>query len=114
MGRSTIRCYLCLLLLFSLLSVKAARSPKVPLSKLYNLSPGTSPHFPQGQAERLIKSLGLLPGAAEESYVPLNGPGLHERKVHLKVGDGSTPGTGTHDAQHFAGYFNLKRNRAAK
>lgn len=106
---------LCLCLLFSLmLSVEAARLPKVPLSKLYNLSPGTSPHFPQGQAERLIKSLGLLPGAADESYGAVNGPGLHERKVHLKVGDGSAPAARAHDAEHYAGYFNSKRNRAAK
>lgn len=115
MGRSTIIRSLCLLLLLSIpISVEAARLPRVPLSKMYNLSPGTSPHFPQGQAERLIRSLGLLPGAAEETYGSVNGPGLHEKKVYLKVGDGSVPAVGTHDAEHYAGYFNLKRNRAAK
>lgn len=115
MGRSTHIRSICLLLIYShVISVEAARLPKVPLSKLYNLTPGTSPHFPQGQAERLIRSLGLLPGAAEESYGSVNGPGLHEKRVHLKVGDGSAPAAGTHDAEHYAGYFNLKRIRAAK
>lgn len=94
--------------------MEASHSPKVPLSKLYNLSPGTSPRFPQGQAERLIKSLGLLPGAAEESYGPVNGPGLHERKLNLGIGEDAAPAAGPQDAGHYVGYFNLKRNHSAK
>jgi serine carboxypeptidase-like clade 4 len=108
MGRSTIVCCLCSILFFSLLfSVEAAKS------RLYNVSPGRSPRFPQGQAEHLIKSLGLLPGAAEESHGPVKGPGLQERKLVLDIGDDSAPAAGPRDAGHYAGYFNLNRNYSA-
>lgn len=107
---------LCTLLLLSvLLCVNSIRSPKVPLSKVYDLSPGTKPHFPQGQAERLIKSLGLLPGAAEEEGLgPANGPGLFERRIHLDIEGDSGATVGTDELGQHAGYFKLKRTHDAK
>lgn len=109
MGRSTFLCCLCSLLFFSLLfSVEAAKS------RLYNTSPGRSHRFPQGQAEHLIKNLGLLPGAAEESRGPVKGPGLQERKLVLDIGDDSAPAENLRDAGHYAGYFSLNRNYSAR
>lgn len=106
---------LCMLLLLSvLLCVNGMRPPKVPLSKVYDLSPGTSPHFPQGQAERLIKSLGLLPGAAEEGLGPANGPGLFERRIHLDIEGDSGVTVRTDELGQHAGYFKLKRTHDAK
>lgn len=114
-GRIVLRSKLCTLLLLSvLLCVNGIRSPKVPLSKVYDLSPGTSPHFPQGQAERLIKSLGLLPGAAEEGLGPANGPGLFERRIRLDIEGDSGATVGTDELGQYAGYFKLKRTHDAK
>ncbi|KAG0565772.1 hypothetical protein M758_7G013600 [Ceratodon purpureus] len=73
----------------------------------------TSARFPQGQAERLIKALNLVPGvldgANDDGF--LNGPRLQERKINLDVkGDA---GISTEELGQYAGYFKLARTHAA-
>lgn len=114
MGQSSTFNVFSLLLLSSLFISATSSRPRAPLSKVYDLSPGTSPRFPQGQAECLIKSLGLLPGAAEESAGPVLGPGVHERRIHLKVEGESGASVSPQDLGQYAGYYKLKRTHAAK
>ena len=82
-------------------------------ARVFQESP-TSAHFPQGQAERLIKALNLVPGASDggEDGDFLNGPRLQERKINLDVeGDA---GISTEELGQYAGYFKLARTHAAK
>jgi hypothetical protein len=73
----------------------------------------TGARFPQGQAERMIKALNLLPGASDGSGDDvLDGPGLQERRIKLDVrGDA---GISTEELGQYAGYFKLARTHAAK
>lgn len=74
----------------------------------------TSARFPQGQAERLIKALNLVPGASDGGVDGdlLNGARLQERKINLDVkGDA---GISTEELGQYAGYFKLARTHAAK
>jgi len=71
----------------------------------------TSQRFPQGQAERLIRALNLLPGVSEESGALVDGPRLQERRIRLDVeGDA---GISDEELGQYAGYFKLDRTHAA-
>ena len=72
----------------------------------------TSQRFPQGQAERLIRALNLLPGVSEEAGALVDGPRLQERRIRLDVeGDA---GISDEELGQYAGYFKLDRTHAAK
>ena len=96
-------------LLFVSLSLTALA---VRTHKDFHLTSATNPRFPQGQAERLIKALNLLPGAVEEAESSVIGPRLQEKRIHLDVeGDA---GISTEELGQYAGYFKLERTHAAK
>lgn len=90
------------------------------LSLICNVSAGrvnpedvTSARFPQGQAERVIKALNLIPGASDGSGDDmLGGPRLQERSIKLDVGGDA--GVSTEELGQYAGYFKLARTHAAK
>jgi serine carboxypeptidase-like clade 4 len=70
--------------------------------------------FPQGQAERLIKALNLLPGLSEgglNAAASLDGPRLHEREIKLDVQGDS--GISPEKLGQYAGYFKLARTHDA-
>lgn len=77
----------------------------------------SSARFPQGQAERMIKALNLIPGAMsdESSGDQLLDQGasrLQERRIKLDIG--GDPGITTEDLGQYAGYFKLARTHAAQ
>lgn len=79
-----------------------------------SFSPHFSSRFPQGQAERFIKALNLVPRASEVSLVDLDVPKLVESPLHLQVhGDSESPISSEDLGQH-AGYFPLKGTHAAR
>lgn len=97
------------LLLFLSLFLTASA---VRTQKDFHLTSATNPRFPQGQAERLIKALNLLPGAAEDAESSVSGPRLQEKRIRLDVeGDA---GISTEELGQYAGYFKLERTHAAK
>lgn len=80
--------------------------------RIHSDSP-TSSRFPQGQAERLIKALNLVPGASDGPGVDemLGGARLQERRINLNIeGDA---GISTEELGQYAGYFKLARTHAA-
>jgi len=74
----------------------------------------SSARFPQGQAERMIKALNLIPGASDESSGgdSLDGPRLQERRIKLDIGGDA--GITTEELGQYAGYFKLARSHAAQ
>lgn len=86
------------------------------VSDAARVDPGyeSSARFPQGQAERMIKALNLIPGVSDESPSGelLDGPKLQERKINLDIGGdaGITP----EELGQYAGYFKLARTHAAQ
>lgn len=86
------------------------------VSDAARVDPGyeSSARFPQGQAERMIKALNLIPGASDESASGelLDGPKLQERRINLDIeGDA---GITTEELGQYAGYFKLARTHAAQ
>lgn len=76
---------------------------------------GSVPHFiPQGQAEKFIKALNLVPGAAEDSFTELGSPKLVESPINLHVhGDPESAVSAEQLGQH-AGYFRLPNTHASR
>lgn len=74
----------------------------------------SSARFPQGQAERMIKALNLIPGASDESAAGDLGDGrrLQERKINLDIAGDA--GITTEELGQYAGYFKLARTHAAQ
>lgn len=102
-------------------SAKLWSSTLLLLSLICHVSAGrvnpdyeSSARFPQGQAERMIKALNLIPGASDESAAGdfLDGPRLQERRINLDIGGDA--GIPTEELGQYAGYFKLARTHAAQ
>ncbi|KAJ7571660.1 hypothetical protein O6H91_01G170800 [Diphasiastrum complanatum] len=79
-------------------------------SCVFSLSVDTiSSMLPQGHAERLIRTLNLMPVLNEGGAVAdAGGPPLQERRIHLNITGDSGVSINTEDLSHYAGYYKLK------
>ncbi|KAJ7519140.1 hypothetical protein O6H91_20G024700 [Diphasiastrum complanatum] len=78
-----------------------------------DLEHGISQRLPQGQAERMIRTLNLLPGV-NEGVKAEDGPPLLERKIQLGVGSDLSESFNAKEIGHSAGYFKLNRTFDAR
>eukprot|EP00246_Nothoceros_aenigmaticus_P011021 TRINITY_DN2826_c0_g1_i1.p1 TRINITY_DN2826_c0_g1~~TRINITY_DN2826_c0_g1_i1.p1 ORF type:complete len:520 (+),score=92.07 TRINITY_DN2826_c0_g1_i1:211-1770(+) len=111
----SVRCLAGLVAVLLVLCVPQDASASRPsITRLKNFGNGWD-KYPQGQAERLIKALNLLPGEAEgllEGENEDNGSRLLEKRLHLNIKGNST--VSTEELGQYAGYFKLARTHAAR